>query len=74
MQISDVHVVDAQSPLRVEWTDRYDDPGSPLALGLFSSAWRPQEIMSAQVADSMVRQINAIRRGPATGRRLDLVV
>ncbi len=74
VQISDVHIVDAQSPLRVEWTDRYDDPGSPLALGLFSSAWRPQEVLSAQVADSMVRQINAIRRGPATGRRLDLVV
>ena len=24
-QLSDVHVVDAQSPMRVEWTDRFDD-------------------------------------------------
>lgn len=74
VQISDVHVVDAQSPLRVEWTDRYDDPDSPLAPGLFGSAYRPQEMLTAQVAEAMVRQVNAIRRGPATGRRLDLVV
>lgn len=74
VQISDVHVIDAQSPLRVEWTDRYDDPDAPVGPGLFGSAYRPQEMLSAQVAESMVRQVNAIRRGPATGRRLDLVV
>lgn len=74
VQISDVHVVDAQSPLRVEWTDRYDDPDAPVAPGLFGSAYRPQEMLTAQVAESMVRQVNAVRRGPATGRRLDLVV
>ena len=75
VQISDVHIVDAQSPLRVEWTDRYEDPNEgSVALGLFGSAYRPAEMLSAQVADSMVQQVNAIRRGPATGRRLELCI
>lgn len=75
VQITDVHVVDAQSPLRVEWTDRYEDPieGS-IPLGFFTSAYRPAEILSAHVADAMVQQVNAVRRGPATGRPLELCV
>jgi metallophosphoesterase (TIGR03767 family) len=67
--ITDVHVVDAQSPLRVEWLDRFDDQdqaGDP-APGLFSAAYRPHETLSAQVADSMVRAINKVGVGPVTG-------
>ena len=75
VQITDVHVVDAQSPLRVEWTDRYEDPNpGSIALGLFGSAYRPAEMLSAHVADAMVQQVNAVRRGPATGRPLELCV
>jgi metallophosphoesterase (TIGR03767 family) len=67
-QLSDVHVVDHQSPARVEWTDRYDDPNaSGQVTGLFESAYRPQEMLSAQVGDAMVRAINAIKNGPVTG-------
>jgi hypothetical protein len=28
-QLTDMHLIDAQSPARVEFLDRYDDPGSP---------------------------------------------
>ena len=74
-QLSDVHVVDHQSPARVEWTDRYDDPNATGQVpGLFASAYRPQEMLSAQVGDAMVRAVNAIRKAPVTGRRLQFAV
>lgn len=67
-QLSDVHVVDHQSPARVEWTDRYDDPNATgQSPGIFESAYRPQEMLSAQVGDAMVRAINAVKNGPVTG-------
>lgn len=67
-QLSDVHVVDHQSPARVEWTDRYDDPNAGgVGPGIFASAYRPQEMLSAQVGDAMVRAVNAVRNGPVTG-------
>lgn len=55
-QLSDVHVVDAQSPVRLESGD-----------GVSSSAYRPQEILTAHIAESMVRQLNRVT-GPVTGR------
>ena len=67
-QLSDVHVVDHQSPARVEWTDRYDDPNSTGQVpGIFASAYRPQEMLTAQVGDAMVRAINAVKTAPVTG-------
>ena len=65
-QITDVHVVDVQSPARVEWVDRYDDvyqEGDP-TIGLFGSAYRPQEMLTAHIAEAMVRAINEIAVGP----------
>jgi metallophosphoesterase (TIGR03767 family) len=62
-QLSDVHIIDAQSPIRVE----YAEPQS-------SSAYRPQEMLCGQVADAMVRAINATKRGPVTGRRLSFAI
>ncbi|WP_229053232.1 TIGR03767 family metallophosphoesterase [Aeromicrobium sp. Leaf350] len=76
VQLSDVHVVDHQSPARLEWFDRFDDPGTAGAptIGLFSSAYRPQEILSAQVADSMVRAINSLGSGPVLGTPLQFAI
>jgi metallophosphoesterase (TIGR03767 family) len=72
-QLSDVHIVDAQSPARVEYTDRYDDDPQA-ASGIFTSAYRPHEMLTGHVADAMVRRINRIARGPVTGRRLALAI
>ena len=73
-QLSDVHVVDAQSPMRVEFTDRVDDPSPLPPTGVFTSAYRPHEMLTGQIADAMVRQLNAIGRGPVTGKPLALAI
>jgi metallophosphoesterase (TIGR03767 family) len=75
-QLSDVHIVDAQSPMRVEYVDRYDDrdePGDPTP-GLFGSAYRPQEVLTAHIAEAMVREINRIGAGPVTGKPLAFAI
>ena len=71
-QITDVHVVDAQSPARAEWTDRFENTykeGDP-TLGLFSASYRPHEMLTAHVAEAMVRAIREIGVGPVSGRPL----
>lgn len=70
-QLTDVHVMDVQSPARFEYFDRYS--GLP-GLADFGSAHRPQELLSAQVANSMVAQLRRVRRGPATGAPVGFAV
>jgi hypothetical protein len=55
-QVSDVHVVDTESPMRVENAETFS-----------SSAYRPQEFLTLHVAEAMVQGINAARTGPVTG-------
>jgi metallophosphoesterase (TIGR03767 family) len=50
-QLTDTHVVDEESPLRVEFLDQF---GPPL-----TSAYRPQEGLSFQVLNQMAAQIRA---------------
>ena len=76
-QFSDIHMLDAESPARVEFLDRYADPGQPAAAELvpsIGSFYRPQEILTVQVADAMVRAVNRVGRGPATGTPLAFTI
>ena len=76
-QLTDVHIIDAQSPARVEYVDRFEDKYSPSdpTIGLLTSAYRPQEILTTQVADAMARKINTFVGGsPASGRPLDFAI
>lgn len=71
-QLTDVHLVDAQSPARVEYMDRYNDgPGSSL---VFSAAYRPHEMLTTQVADRIVAAVEGVGRGPAAGGPLAFVI
>jgi metallophosphoesterase (TIGR03767 family) len=72
-QLTDMHLIDVQSPARVEWTDRYND-GSPGSSLVFSAAYRPHEMLTGQVADAMVRAIERVGRGPVTGAPLAFAV
>lgn len=72
VQLTDTHVIDAQSPARVEFLDRYS-PDADSAFD-FSAAYRPQEMLTVQVLEAMVRRVVELGVGPATGRRLAFVV
>ncbi len=75
VQFTDMHIIDAQSPARVEFLDRFNDPGSPLATTApFSSAYRPWEMLTAHVAEAMVQAVNGLAGGPVTGRPVDFTI
>src|SRR5689334_11272081 len=53
-QLTDPQIADEMSPARVDFADP--------AGGELKSSWRPQEALSLQVFDSIVRNVNANRR------------
>jgi metallophosphoesterase (TIGR03767 family) len=66
VHLTDIHLIDAQSPGRVEFLDQVAEA--------FSGAFRPQETLTTHVQSSMVARIRQLRRGPISGRRFDCAV
>ncbi|WP_446666700.1 TIGR03767 family metallophosphoesterase [Flexivirga sp. B27] len=63
VQVTDLHVIDAQSPVRFEWLHQ-----------ITGSAFRPQEALGTQGAAQLVRRINDVGIGPFSNRAFDCVV
>ncbi|MET0132176.1 MAG: TIGR03767 family metallophosphoesterase [Kibdelosporangium sp.] len=63
VQFTDLHVIDAQSPARVEYVHPF-----------IGSAHRPQETLGTQGAAALVKRVNALPGGPYTGRDFDFVL
>ncbi|AYG04992.1 TIGR03767 family metallophosphoesterase [Gryllotalpicola protaetiae] len=63
VQLTDLHIVDAQSPARFEMFSAAN-----------GSAFRPQEALGTHGAARLIARINAIGAAPFTGRALDAVV
>ena len=70
LQLSDFQVVDEESPARVEFLDTTQRaPG----LQPFSAAYRPQESVTTQITEAMIRQARNTT-SPITGARLALTM
>ena len=69
-----MHIIDAQSPARVEFVDRYADPGRGCESIPFSSAFRPQETLTLHVFEAMIRRMRAIGVSPVTGAQFQVAV
>lgn len=63
VQFTDMHLVDAESPVRFEYLARYLD-----------SAHRPHETLTVRGASSLVERVNSLSGGPFTGRPLSMVM
>ena len=70
-QLSDIHLTDSESPLRVEWMDRFaEDPHcSTFPVG---SAWRPQETLSTQTMAAMVLALNQVQLARTASKQAPL--
>ena len=75
VHLSDLHLCDAESPARQEYLDHHGDPGAPYAerLGRIGT-YRPQEILTVQVATAALRAVHRLDRAPVTGAPLDAVL
>jgi 3',5'-cyclic AMP phosphodiesterase CpdA len=70
LQLSDFQTVDEESPARVEWLDSTQRISR---LQPFSAAYRPQESLTTQIVEAMVRQARNAR-SPVTAAPLDLTI
>lgn len=73
--MSDLHVCDAQSPIRPEFLDRWADPDSPIReqVGTIGT-YRPHSMLSPHVVEAMVQSLNQLSVGPLSGHPMDAAI
>lgn len=70
---TDIHLVDGQSPARVEFLDRFNDTDG-CDSAPFASAHRPQEMLTLHILEAMIRQIRAIKTSPVSDDPISFTV
>ncbi|MGO1163195.1 TIGR03767 family metallophosphoesterase [Brucella pseudogrignonensis] len=73
-QITDLHIIDASSPAHAAFMRQYGGPNGNLDGAPLANAWRPQETLTIQVLDAMIRRINQIGAGPISKRKFDFAI
>lgn len=73
-QITDLHIIDAASPAHAAFMRQYGGPNGNLDGAPLANAWRPQETLTIQVLDAMIRRINQIGAGPVSKRKFDFAI
>lgn len=70
--LSDLHICDAQSPIRPEFLDRWADPDSPIRemVGTIGT-YRPQSMLAVHVLEAMIQSLNKVTEGPLSGHPID---
>ncbi|MBV9278929.1 MAG: TIGR03767 family metallophosphoesterase [Chloroflexi bacterium] len=68
---TDIHLVDVESPGRIEFVQRQYGLE---ALGLLVPAYRPQELLNRHAWEAMVRSINTLDPSAHTGAPVQLVI
>ncbi|WP_328747529.1 TIGR03767 family metallophosphoesterase [Streptomyces sp. NBC_00285] len=63
VQFTDLHLMDSQHPMRLEYLRSTD-----------VHSWRPQEALTVPGAISLVERVNALRGGPVTGAPLQFAM
>ncbi|MBC2900986.1 TIGR03767 family metallophosphoesterase [Streptomyces cupreus] len=63
VQLTDMHIIDAQHPMRLEFLRSTD-----------VHAWRPHEALTVHGAVSLVERVNALRGAPVTGAPLQFAM
>ena len=73
--LSDLHVCDAQSPLRPEFLDRWADPDSPIReiVGTIGT-YRPHSMLATHVVEAMVQALNKATVGPLSGHSVTAAI
>lgn len=62
--VTDLHIVDPESPGRFEFVDRLAGPDY---MHLLTPAYRPHEFMQLHACEAMLRTMNAVAGSPLTG-------
>jgi metallophosphoesterase (TIGR03767 family) len=72
VHLTDMHVVDVQSPGRFEFMERFG--GAPTSMKVVLPAHRPHEFLHLQYCEAMIRTLNRLPASPITGAPVSLVV